>query len=152
MSYEITERHEPDRHLAVVRFTATPNQIGARTAAAFGAVYQYLGRHGLTPLGPPVSCYDVRAHTFDVRAGCVVAVPVEAEGEVEPYDLPGGPALTTVHVGPYDELSKAYDALEAHAREFGQKLETTMMWEEYLTGPDVPREQMRTAVHWPLRT
>jgi effector-binding domain-containing protein len=152
MLYEIREQQEPDRHLAVSRFTAGPDQIGARMGPAFGSVYAYLGRHGLEPLGPPFGCYEMGAReAFEVRAGCVVADPVEAEGDVEPFFLPGGPALVTEHVGPYDALPKAYEALEAHAREFGQELDPNLMWEEYLTGPEVPPEQMRTVVHWPLK-
>ena len=150
MLYEIREQQEPDRHLAVTRFTASPDQIGARMGQAFGSVFAYLGRHGLEPLGPPIGCYEMGAGTFEVRAGCAVGEPVEAEGDVEPFFLAGGPALVTEHVGPYDELAKAYDALEAHAREFGQELDRSVMWEEYLTGPEVPPEQMRTVVHWPL--
>jgi effector-binding domain-containing protein len=150
MSYEIREQHEPDRHLAVRRFSARPDQMGAMVGPAFGSVFAYLGRHGLTPLGPPCACYEMGAATFVVRAGCVVTSPVEAEGDVEPFFLPGGPALVTEHVGPYDQLPKAYDALEAHAREFGQELDRDLMWEEYLTGPEVAPEQMRTVIHWPL--
>jgi effector-binding domain-containing protein len=153
MSYEIRELHEPDRHLAVRRFSASPDQISARMGEAFGAVYGYLGRHGVEPQGPPVGCYEMGGGpTFEVRVGCVVGAPIEAEGDVEPYFLSGGPTLVTEHVGPYDELSKAYEALETHAREHGQELDGSVMWEEYLTGPEVPPEQMRTLVHWPLTT
>lgn len=151
MLYEIREQQEPDRHLAVTRFSASPDRIGARMGPAFGAVYAYVGRHGLQPVGAPVGCYEMGSGTtFEVLAGCVVEVPIEAEGDIEPYVLRGGPALTTVHAGPYDDLPKAYEALEAHAREFGLELDMSTMWEEYLTGPEVPPEQMRTVIHWPL--
>lgn len=152
MSYEIREQQEPDRHLAVRRLTATADQIGPLIGEAFGAVYAYVGRHGLAPQGAPVACYAMDGgEPFEVRAGCVVDVPVEAEGVVEPFLLRGGPALTTEHVGPYGELPKAYAALEAYARESGHELDLTTMWEEYLTGPEVPPDQMRTVIHWPLK-
>lgn len=153
MSYEITQRQEPDRHLAVKRFTATPDRIGPLVGEAFGLVYQYVSRHGLTPMGPPVACYLMDGgDAFEVLAGCVVVgAPIEAEGAVEPFLLHGGATLTTEHVGPYEELPKAYEALEAYAREAGQDLDRTVMWEEYLTGPDVPPAEMRTVIHWPLR-
>lgn len=151
MSYEIREQQERERHLAVKRSTATPDQLGPLVAEAFRAVYGYTGRHGLTPVGAPVACYLMGGgDAFEALVGCVVSRPIEAEGDVEPYVLPGGPALVTEHVGPYEELSKAYEALEARARESGQELDRTTMWEEYLTGPDVPPEQMRTVIHWPL--
>lgn len=152
MLYEIREQQEPDRHLAVKRFKASPDQIGARMGQAFGTVYEYASHHGVQLIGPPIGCYEMGTRTtFEVLAGCAVEVPIEAEGDVEPYLLRGGPALTTVHVGSYDELPKAYEALEAHAREFGRELDMSTMWEEYLTGPSVPPDQMRTVVHWPLK-
>jgi effector-binding domain-containing protein len=150
--YEMKEQVEPQRHLAVKRFTATADQIGPLVGEAFGAVYHFVGRHGLTPVGAPIACYVMGSgQDFDVRAGCEVGVPVQPEGDIEPYLLPGGPALTTEHVGPYDELPKAYEALEAHARETGHDLDMTVMWEEYLTGPEVPPDQTRTVIHWPLK-
>jgi len=152
MLYEIREQQEPDRHLVVRRFTASAAEIGPLMGDAFGAVYQYVGRHGLQPIGAPIGCYQIGSGTsFDVRAGCVVDVLAESEGDLEPYLLRGGPALVTEHVGSYDELPKAYEALESRARELGYELDHGSMWEEYLTGPEVPPEQMRTVVHWPLK-
>jgi effector-binding domain-containing protein len=151
MVYEISEEVEYLRHLAVVRFSASPEEIPQRIGPAFGTVFDYLDRHDIVPLGPPVGCYVTGAGaTFEVRAGCAVDVPIRPDGDVEPYDLPTGESLTTVHTGPYDDLPRAYEALETRAHELGRELDT-LMWEEYLTGPEVPPEQMRTAIHWPLK-
>jgi hypothetical protein len=30
------------------------------------------------------------------------------------------------------------------------QLDLGMMWEEYLSGPEVPNDQMHTIVHWPI--
>jgi effector-binding domain-containing protein len=149
MTYDITEETDPPRHLAVVRFSATPEQIPDRMAAAFGTVFGYLARNGVTPSGPPIGCYDTGSDTFVVRAGCMVDDPIEPDGDVERYDLPGGDALSTVHVGPYDDLEHAYEALQARAGALGREL-SPVMWEEYLTGPEVAPEEMRTVIHWPL--
>lgn len=152
MTYEITQLKEPGRHLAVTRFTGrSAADISTHMGAAFGTVFGYLGRHGIDPLGPPVACYDMGAgDTFEVRVGCEVEHPVQAEGDIEPYDLPACDTLSTVHLGPYDELPKAYEALEARARELGVQLDPVVMWEEYLTGPEVPPEETRTVIHWPV--
>lgn len=150
MTYEITRQREPERHLAVTRFTAGAAQISARMGAAFGTVYGYLGRNGLQPLGPPVAYFTLRDDAFDVCVGCVVTTPISADGDLEPFDVPAGETLTTLHVGPYDELSKAYDALGARARELGLRLDPAHMWEEYLTGPEVPAAEQRTEIHWPI--
>jgi effector-binding domain-containing protein len=150
MTYEITRVDEPARHLAVTRFMAKPDEIGAHIGGAFGTVAAHRGRLGITAVGSAVACYRIGGPAFEVRAGFEVAEPVEPLGPIEPWLLPAGDALRTVHVGPYEELPKAYEALEARARELGVALDPATMWEEYLTGPEVPPEQMRTVVHWPL--
>jgi effector-binding domain-containing protein len=151
MSYEISKQQEPDRHLVVKRFTATPDRIGPLVSEAFGVVYEFVGRHGLRPIGAPVACYLMGpGDEFEVLAGCALESPIEPEGALEPYLLHGCTTLATEHVGPYDELPKAYEALEAHARATGEELDRTVMWEQYLTGPEVPPEKMRTIIHWPL--
>jgi len=50
-----------------------------------------------------------------VQAGVPVAVPIEADEHVLPDELPAGDYLTTVHVGPYDELYDVTGALLAYA-------------------------------------
>jgi len=151
MEYWISEHHESRHHLMVVKFEAAPAEIPDRIGSAFAAVFGYLGRHRVSPAGPAVGCYEmVGPEHFVVRAGCVVPEPIEAGDGVEPYDLPEGPSLRTLHVGPYAELPKAYEALQHHAVQHHLQLDLGMMWEEYLSGPEVPNDQMHTIVHWPI--
>ena len=44
MTYEITRLKEPVRYLAVTRFSARPDEIGAHIGGAFGTVAAHLGR------------------------------------------------------------------------------------------------------------
>ncbi|MFE6508764.1 GyrI-like domain-containing protein [Nocardioides sp. NPDC057767] len=150
MDYEITRSDEPGRHLAVTRFTAEAAEIGTSMAAAFGTVFGYLGRHGIEPLGPPMAYYVMGDGTFEVRVGCAVGGPITDAGTLEPFDVPAATTLSTVHVGTYDELPQAYDALRVRASELGLRLDPVHMWEEYLTGPEVPPEEQRTVIHWPV--
>ncbi len=56
--------------------------------------------------GPPVALYHGRpGDTVDVEAGFPVAAQVAPDGEVEPGELPGGPAVEMVHEGPYETLA-----------------------------------------------
>ncbi|HJR92770.1 MAG TPA: GyrI-like domain-containing protein [Acidimicrobiia bacterium] len=61
--------------------------------------------------------------------------------------LPGGPAVTTWHVGPYSGLAGAFAELEAWISEHAQAAGPP--WESYWTGPeaDLPRVQLV----WPVR-
>lgn len=151
MDYDVRIMEEPGRHLAVTRFRAEPEQIAARIGPAFGTVMAYLDRHGLRPSGPAVGYYDIAGERFDVAAGFVVPAAIEAEVDVEPLTLPAGEVLSTLHVGSYAELPKAYDALQTEATRLGRELDRSVMWEEYLTGPDTPERLQCTLVTWPVQ-
>ena len=151
MSYDVTIGHEHGRHLAVSRFDARPEEMGAKQGQAFGKVAGYLGGIGVPIEGPAVSCYERGEDTFHVSSGFVVAGPIEDADGVEPLQLPDVDIATTTHVGPYEQLGQAYDALKEGVTAQGRQVdEAAMMWEEYLTGPEVPPEETTTVVHWPL--
>jgi effector-binding domain-containing protein len=135
----------------VHRFDARPEDMGAQQGQAFGAVASRLGRLGVAVQGPAVSCYEMDEDFFHVSSGFVVEAPVETGDGVEPLRLPDVDVATTTHVGPYEQLGRAYDALKEGAEAEGRHVDdNAMMWEEYLTGPEVPAEEMVTVVHWPL--
>jgi effector-binding domain-containing protein len=141
---------EPGRHLAATRFDADLAHMDEQMGAAFAAVAAYLGREGVTTPGPALAHYDVRPDGMTVSAGFVVSHPVDGDGTVVDVQLPECEVVSGVHVGPYDELPTAYEQLRDAAEARGRKLDESAMWEEYVTGPEVPPEQMRTVVSWPL--
>ncbi len=150
MSYEVTIDHESGRHLAVHEFDARPEEMSAQMGDAFGAVMHHLEQVGAQVAGPPASCYRME-DGMHVAAGFVVAEPVEPGPGVEPLQLPDVDTATTMHVGPYDRLGDAYDALREGAREKGREVDLAgLMWEEYVTEPDLPPDELRTLVHWSL--
>ena len=58
---------------------------------------------------------------------------------------------TTTHVGPYEALPQAYEAIQAWMQREGREPANHVMWEEYVTGPETPSAQTRTIVYWPLK-
>jgi effector-binding domain-containing protein len=154
MTYDVSMSTEKGRHLAVTRFDARPavDDMGQKSAAAFGTVAGYLARIGVPVAGPAVSVYEMEGDLFHVAAGFVVEGPFEPGEGVEPLQMPEREVMTTTHVGPYDELGKAYDALKQAARAQGREVEETgLMWEEYWSGPEAPPEETRTVVFWPVK-
>jgi len=65
--------------------------------------------------------------------------------------VPGGKVVFTRHVGRYDEIAAAYEAIQSYAKAKGLGL-ADIMWEKYLTSmedePDLGRHV--TEVYWPL--
>jgi effector-binding domain-containing protein len=154
--YDVTLTHETGRHLAVVRYDARPEDMGRKAGEAFGTVAAYLARIGVPVAGPAVSCYDMADYAgagdvFHVASGFVVEGPFEPGEGVEPIQLPEREVVTTTHIGPYEELGKAYDALKQGAAGQGRQAEEAgLMWEEYWSGPEVPPAETRTVVFWPV--
>lgn len=74
-----------------------------------------------------------------------------ADGEVEPFELPGGRVVTGTLVGPYDGLAQTYGQLAAWAESEGLTL-AEGVWESYLSDPSAEPDPKtwRTLIVWPL--
>ena len=62
--------------------------------------------------------------------------------------MPGGAAIETVHIGPYETLGDAYRQLAGWMQRHGRH-PAELSWESYLTGPDDPAGP-ETLVVWPI--
>ena len=152
MSYTIDIVSTPTRHLAVKKFSvATIADMASLMGQAFSAVARYAGEHGIPIEGPAIGHYTRTIDGFDVAAGFVVREPVVAEGDVVGMELPAVEIATTTHIGPYEALTGAYQALADWAGRQGRLLDEHVAWEEYWSGPEVPESEHRTVVCWPLQ-
>ena len=79
-----------------------------------------------------------------------MTVPIAATGEVQPSALPGGPAIVTWHIGPYDALGGAYAALDAWVEAHGVTADGPA-WEIYPSEPVGDPATWRTQVVQPYR-
>ncbi len=146
MEYEITLAEAPEVDVAVVRGRVDHEGIPAFVGQAFGEVLAVVGEEAVC--GPPFSRYAMLPGAWDIRSGFPVSASIEPEGSVEPDSLPGGPLVSTLHVGPYQELGMAYDALESWIASHGFA-PAGDPWESYLDGPEVP--EPRTLISWPVQ-
>ncbi|GAA1061895.1 GyrI-like domain-containing protein [Agromyces bracchium] len=154
MTYDVRIVEAPRRDLAVVRSRTTFAEIPAFMATAFERVAAVLGPRGLLGDGPAVGRYaemDQATGAVTVSAGFVVDAPIAADGDVVPEVLPAVEVATTTHLGPYDRVSEAYDAIAAAMALHGRELDESMMWEEYWSPPGTPDDETRTVVFCPLR-
>lgn len=119
---------------------------------AFGEVMRAAGAQGVGIAGPPFGFYPrMPGDTVAVVVGFPVAGPITADGEVEPFELPGGRVVTGTHVGPYDGLAQTYGQLAAWAESEGLTL-AEGVWESYLSDPSAEPDPKtwRTLIVWPL--
>lgn len=150
MEYQIDFTEEPARTVAVHRFDVDPDHVADQMGPAFETVARFLAAHRVPITGPAISVYDIGPEGMRAAVGFEVSERFEGDGEIEPETVPAGEVLSTLHVGPYQDLGKAYEVLRGHAAQLGRSLDERRMWEEYLSDPEVPPEQTRTRVVWPL--
>ncbi|MFL5734645.1 MAG: GyrI-like domain-containing protein [Chloroflexia bacterium] len=125
-----TRQLEPQPVLSI-RATIPVAQLGEAMGDRLGALSSYLRRRGVQPAGPPF----VRYHTFgetetDMETGVPVAEPIAGEGRISSGELPGGPAVTTWHVGAHDKMGEAYGRISTWLREQGRE-PSGSAWEVY---------------------
>jgi effector-binding domain-containing protein len=148
---DVTFARETGRRLAVVQYEARAADIGPKAGEAFHRVAVHLARIGVPIAGPAISIFAADEDAFHVTSGFVVEREFEPGEGIEPFALPEVEVATTTHVGPYDELDKAYDALGRGAAARGRQVDDTgPMWEEYWSGPETPPAETRTVVFRPL--
>lgn len=150
--YEIKVEEVKAQPTMTTRFEAAPEELAANYSRALGAVYAYVMSAGGEVAGPPFGWYHaMQDGKFDVETGLPVVKPLAERGEIKPSKLPGGMVATTTHVGPYDGLGDAHEALETWAREHGKKA-TAGPWESYITDPgnEPDPAKYRTKLFLPL--
>lgn len=151
--YEIEDRVLVEQPTLVMRGKVAVQEMPDFLGKAYGAVETRAAEAGAGFAGPAFARYralDERFEEFEVEAGFPLVEPIEGDGHVFASNLPGGRAAATWHVGPYDELGSAYEAVmkwitERNRNPIGDP------WETYHSDPMVEPDpqQWRTEVIQP---
>jgi len=75
--------------------------------------------------------------------------PLPGQGAVQPSELPGGKWAAVMHIGPYDQVGPAYDALSNWIKAHGYE-PAGAVYETYFSPPDTPPQETRTLIMFPL--
>ena len=152
MSYECELVERPLQPTLYIRTRTTVQELPQRLGQAYGAIAQYLAELGETPAGPPYAgYYNMDMQDLDVEMGMPVSRALAGKGEIKAGQLPMGQAATTVHVGPYDAIEPAYNALMGWMAEQGHQ-GAGVAYELYLNDPaQTPPDQLRTQIIFPLK-
>ena len=149
MTYQTVAADLQAQQVACMHSRILPGEIPTFLTAAYSRVPAAIAQEGLRLNGPPYARYRFEEDgTIDVEAGFPVCGEIAPTGDVGPGTLPGGHVITTLHVGAYDRVGDAYDALETYLSKNGYE-SAGAGWECYLDEPDVP--EPRTKVYQPAR-
>lgn len=153
MLYEVHIENVEPRHIAAVRIRTNLSRIADDIGAGFGTLMQGLGRSGATPSGAPLTVYhDVIDQETDGDIEICVPVDPAFRGDAEVYGrrLEGGAVATTVHLGPYEKISPAYQTLAGWIADNGYEIAGPPR-EIYLNDPTrVAPAELETRVEYPV--
>jgi effector-binding domain-containing protein len=141
MHYQVVTNIVSAQPLAAVLRRVFIRDIGRIWKPALDLVWEFLRRHeGLRADGHNCFLYHhpaQRGTAMDIEFGVQVIRPFEGEGEVICAETPAGEVAMTTHVGSYDKLAAAHDAIHswraATGRTFGG-----YSWEIYGDWTDDP--------------
>lgn len=154
MTYEILIKDLPAQPALVIRRAVSMDSqpVGAAFAEIFPRIASYLERIGAVPGGAPFARFDgAGAGSFDIAGGIPVAEAIPGDGEIVATELPAGAAAVTWHIGPYEGLMDAHQAMEAWLGESGHR-SNGPCWEVYWTNPseEPDPEKWQTELVWPI--
>lgn len=123
------------------------SRLGERVGPLFGRVFAAVAEAGAAPGGAPVAWYEVGE--AGVRLG--VGVPAGMVPGLETFTLEARPrAVTTVHRGSPDGLSRAWQDLLRHVAESGLQ-PVGPSREVYLASPEDDAEAWEMELQQPVR-
>lgn len=111
----------PERAYVYVSFDVPMNDMQRPANEGFPQVFDYVARHGLTPVGPAFYNYrriDMQ-RTLEVEAGIAVESAGPGEGAVKTGTLPAGRFVTLTWHGHPDKLMPVTAILVGWSKETG---------------------------------
>ena len=151
MTYQCQLLDRQSQPTLAVRTRSSVQDLPQVLGRAWGAIIQHAGRMGVQPSGPPfVAYHNMEMQDLDLEIGFPFAQKLKGEGELLAGEIPGGKAAGCLHVGPYDQVGAAYEALQKWMEANGYT-PSGVVYEFYLKDPhSTPPAELQTEVVFPL--
>lgn len=151
MTHQFELRDRQPQPTLVIRTRASVQDMPQVLGQAWGAIMHYAGPTGHQPSGAPfVAYHNMDMQDLDLEIGFPFAQKLEGEGEVLAGEIPGGKAAGCLHVGPYDQLRAAYEALGKWMEANGYT-PRGVAYESYLNDPHTtPPDELQTDIFFTL--
>jgi effector-binding domain-containing protein len=133
MKYAVSVETAQAELVAAVRVKVPISEIARAWKPALDQVWAFLKANGGLRAGHNVFLYhhaERRGEPMNVDFGVQVAQPFERQGDVQCIETPAGEVARTVHIGPYDRLGDAHDAIHAWCAANNRKI-APASWEIY---------------------
>ena len=145
MGYTVSVQQVESRWIAAARGNATSKAVAGTMLGLLSKAWDFVKKSGIKTDGQNVAIYKVHV----IEAGARVFERFEGSGDIECVPSPSGLAAVAIHMGPYELLGRAHEAIVDWAKTNGRELEGTN-WEVYGHHEDDPARR-RTDVFYLLR-
>jgi effector-binding domain-containing protein len=113
--YTIQIQDVPAQPIVSIRDTVPNPQLETFFDEACREIRAYLSQIGVAAIAEPMSLWHSSPGEipdgFDIETCIPVERPVPAQGRIRAGELPAGTLASTIHEGPYDTMSAAFDAV-----------------------------------------
>jgi effector-binding domain-containing protein len=152
MEYQCELKEQAAQPALSVRTHSAVQDVPSLFGKTYGAIMQYLAELGEQPAGMPFAAYyDLNMENMDIEIGFPVGRPLAGKGEIQASEFPGGKLASVMHIGPYDQLIAAYEALGQWVKAQGYEA-TGVAYELYYSEPETPPMEIRTEIIFPLKS
>ncbi len=152
MDYKCELKERAVQPTLAIRTRSAVQDLSQVLGQSYGAIMQYMCELDEQPAGAPfVAYYNMDMQDLDIEIGFPVAKKLAGKGNIQASEIPAGKFATCMHIGPYDQVEAAYNALMKWIEENGYEA-AGVAYETYLNDPsETPPEQLQTLIMFPLK-
>jgi effector-binding domain-containing protein len=155
MEYQVRVRELAAQPVVSIRSHSSTAEMPVFFKGAYSEIFSLLGELGIRGAGVPFSVYhdpEFRDDDVDMEVVVPVSEPAEDRGRVRAYVLEAGAVATTLHLGAYDEIGAAYQAVVDWILSHGHEMAGPPR-ECYLVSPNETSNpaEYRTEILWPIK-
>ena len=153
--YNVSESTYVPQQYVFMSDTIVMADVAATLGNFFGATFSHVGASGQTMSAPTAMAIGYDPENPDApflcKAGVQIPKAIEVPEGMQIEEMYGGDVLMVTHIGPYDQVEKAYAALWTAMEEKGYT-QAGDPWEMYMNDPmEVGMDKAQTDVYLPIQ-
>ena len=165
---EVIEASESDIDISEIDVTSQPilyieeqskldgDSIAMKLGKAYGEIMTFLGENKLEMTAAPMAItteFSMEEMSWSFNAAIAVEIPedIELTGRIKTGNTYEGKAVKAIHIGPYSESMKTYEALDKYVKQNNLEM-NGQPWEEYVDDPtQVAEKDLKTFIYYPVK-